>query len=152
MKNIFEIYVFTDIAKNPPNISGYSNYHHKPVDIKEKLDKVSKVNRTFYEFYQEIQKIICSTRDLHLMIKAHETPKGIKFATYQAFLPFNFQVRKDTKGNYKIFIIKNIYYNETSQKNKEIINSHLEIPLKKINYLDPFEYIQNWSKYRLTKN
>ena len=152
LKNIFELYVFTDIAKNPPNFPDYPNYHHKAIDLKEELDKVSKINRTFYEFYQEIQKILTSTKDLHLQIFANETPKGIKFSTYRATLPFNFEIRKDARGKYKIFIIKNIHFGKASAEDKYQIESHLEIPLKKINDIDPFEYIQNWSKYRQTKN
>ena len=31
-------------------------------------------------------------------------------------------------------------------------NARLQIPLKTINDMDPFDYIQNWSKYRQTKN
>ena len=43
---------------------------------------MSKSNRKFYEFYQEIEKILTSTRDLHFNIYAHQTPKGIKFGQY----------------------------------------------------------------------
>ena len=54
LKDLLEIYVYTDIAKNPPIIKNYTNYHHKPIDLKAELDKISKSNRKFYEFYQEI--------------------------------------------------------------------------------------------------
>ena len=39
-----------------------------------------------------------------------------------------------------------------NSNNKKFFDAHLEIPLRKINDIDPFEYIQNWSKYRQTKN
>ena len=152
LKNIFEIYVYTDIAQNPPEIPGYPNYHHKPINLKTELDKVSKVNRKFYEFYQDIQKILTSTKDLHFGIYTFKTPKGIQFSKYFAYLPFNFEVRKIDNGQYKIFIKKNKYYNDLNSNDKKFFDAHLEIPLRKINDIDPFEYIQNWSKYRQTKN
>ena len=89
---------------------------------------------------------------MHIKIFGNETPKGIKFSTYTATLPFNFEVRKDAEGKYKIFIIKNKHFGKANAEDKYQIESHLEIPLKKINDIDPFEYIQNWSKYRQTKN
>ena len=83
---------------------------HKPFNLKGELDKVSKVNRKFYEFYQEIQKILTSTKDLHFNIYAHQTPKGIQFGQYSTVIPFNFEVRKSDNGQYKIFITKKKYY------------------------------------------
>ena len=94
LKDLLDIYVYIDIAKNPPNIENYPNYHHRPIDLKAELDKVSKSNRKFYEFYQEIEKILTSTRDLHFNIYAHQTPKGIKFGQYFVALPFNFILKK----------------------------------------------------------
>ena len=152
LKDILDLYVYYDIAKNPPEISGYPNYHHKPVDLKGELDKVSKVNRKFYEFYQEIQKILTSTKDLHLNIYAHQTPKGIQFGQYSTVIPFNFEVRKSDNGQYKIFITKNQYYDLLFPDQMQFFDRRLEIPLKAINDMDPFDYIQNWSEYRQTKN
>ena len=39
-----------------------------------------------------------------------------------------------------------------SKNEQDFINSHSEIPLKYINNMDPFDYIQNWSRFRKTKN
>ena len=72
---LINLYLYSDITKNPPEISGYPNYHNKQVDLKGELDKVSKVNRKFYEFYKEIQKILTSIKDLHFNIYVHETSK-----------------------------------------------------------------------------
>ena len=93
-----------------------------------------------------------STRDLHFNIYAHQTPKGIQFGQYIAALPFNFEVRKDAEGNHKIFIKKNDFTDKLSISDQNFIESHLNIPLKAINDINPFDYIQNWSKYRQTKN
>ena len=152
LKDVLEIYVYSDIAKNPPEIDGYPNYHHKPIDLKGELDKVSKVKRKFYEFYQEIEQILRSTKDLHFNIYAHQTPKGIQFGQYLAVLPFNFEVRKNDNGQYKIFIKKNSFFDRLSSSQKDFFEAHLDIPLRKINDIDPFDYIQNWSKYKQAKN
>ena len=152
LKDVFEIYVYSDIAKNPPIIENEPNYHHKPINFQEELDKISIHNRKFYEFYQEIQKILTSTRDLHFSIVAHKTPKGIPFAYYEASLPFNFEIRKDNKGKFRIFIKENLTIKKYDNDTQNFIYSHLNIPLKTINDIEPFEYIQNWSQYRRTKN
>ena len=146
------LYVYFDIAKNPPPIKNKSNYHHKPIDLKEELSKVSIKNRKFYEFYQEIQKILTATRDLHFNILAHQTHKGIKFSQYNVYLPLNFDIRKDDNNNFRVFIKKNKFTENATISDQNFINSHLNIPLKKINGIDPFDYIQNWSKYKQTKN
>ena len=151
LENLLEYYVYLDIAKNPPEIEGYPNYHHKGIDLKEELSKVSTKNRKFYEFYQEITKIIDSPRDDHLAIWAYKTPGGIKFDQYIVHLPFDFII-KEYNGTHRIFINSNGYINEYSQNVRQFIYSHLEIPLKYINDIDPFEYIQYWSKSRRLKN
>jgi hypothetical protein len=56
-----------------------------PKDIFTTLNSVNKLlhiktdNRTFYEFYQEIMKIITATKDYHISIYSVNTPKGIQF-------------------------------------------------------------------------
>ena len=151
LKNVFELYVFTDIAKNPPEISNIPNYHHPKINIQEELSKISTENRYFYEFYQELMKILTSTKDLHLSITSYKTPKGIPFQQYGAALPFNFIIKK-VEGKYKIFINKNNYFSKFEQSVQNFINDHLNIPIKTINDIDPFDYIQNWSKFKATKN
>ena len=69
----------------------------------------------------------------------------------QAYLPFNFII-DDYNGEKRIFIQKNQYFNDFDSNIQTNINSHLNIPLKKINNIDPFDYIQNWSQFVSTKN
>ena len=92
MQEIFEIYVYTDIAKNPPKINGDPNYHHEKINIKERLSKIITKNRYFYEFYQEIELILSSVRDGHLNIVAKETPLLTQISQYHAVLPFDFKI------------------------------------------------------------
>ena len=87
LKELFEIYVYSDIAKKPPEINGHPNYHHEKIDFQERLNNVSPNNRKFYEFYQEIEMIFATVKDQHLKIYADETPNGIKFSEYNCKRP-----------------------------------------------------------------
>ena len=146
---ILDLYVYTDIAKNPPVINGISNYHHRPIDLIAEIENMKTINRTFYEFYQELQSILLAVRDNHFNIYSIETPNKIQFGQYLAKLPFNFVI-KDYHGTNKIFIQKSGYYSDFPYYHK-FIDSHLDIPIKSINDIDPFDYIQNW-KFQKLKN
>jgi len=156
LKEVFELYVFTDIAKNPPIIEGYPNYHHEPIDIQKSLENINSENRYFYEFYQEVRKILTATKDIHLTITSFKTPKGIVFEQYGASLPFNFIIKNsknDTEeGEFKMYIVPNNYINKYEESYQKFIKDHLDIPLKTIDDQDPFDYIQNWSKFTAAKN
>ena len=146
---ILDIYIYTDIAKNPPKINDISNYHHRPIDLISEIEKMETVNRTFYEFYQELKTILLTVRDYHFDIYSFETPNKIKFGQYMAVLPFNFVI-KDYDGINRIFIEKNGFY-KSFPNQQNFIDSHLDIPIKSINDIDPFDYIQNW-KFQKVKN
>ena len=147
--NYLDLYVYLDIAKNPPIIQGFPNYHHRKVDLKEEIKNVNINNRKFYEFYQEIEKILTATRDLHFSITCFQYNNV--FFDQQAYLPFNFII-DDYNGEKRVFIQKNQYFNDFDSNIQNDINSHLDIPIKKINNIDPFDYIQNWSQFSSAKN
>ena len=150
-KDLFQFYVYSDIAKNPPEIKGISNYHHEKINFDKELDGVSVTNRKFYEFYQELQMILGKVKDGHLNVVANLTPMLSKFKYYYAFIPFNFII-KQYKSKYRIFIEKNSFEIYYEQKVIEFIEKYKEYPLKYINGIDAFDYIQNWSKFRGFKN
>ena len=104
LKDLFELHVFTDIAKNPPIIDGHPNYHHERIDIQETLENIQTENRHPYEFYQEVMKILTATKYIHLSIFSYKTPKGIIFEQYFALLPFNFVIKNDTQNREYKFI------------------------------------------------
>jgi len=164
---VFDAYVFTEIATNPPKVLEHSNYHHKEINLKEELNKVQKTNRKFYEFYQEIKKILTSPRDLHFDVALtkfeNNNNVNILFNQYNAILPFDFCIKKYEDSNeFRVFIEINIenyqsYFNNFQNINqKENINNflidHLNIPIKSINNMNPFDYIQNWNKFGRCKN
>ena len=151
LQELFESYIYVDIAQNPPDI-GIPNYHHRKINLIEELGNISFENRKFYEFYQEIESVLCAVKDGHLAINAVETPSGIQFFEYWAIIPFRYIVR-DYKGNKRVFItIREDYINFYDNHTQNFIRSHLEIPIKTINDQDPIDYIQNWSPFVVVKN
>ena len=151
IKDILDIYVYTDIAQSPPKIQGDSNYHHKEINLKQEIEKISIINRNFYEFYQDLKMILDSVKDLHFNIFAKETPKLNLLYKYSASLPFNFVI-KELNNEYRVYIKKNNFLQNYDSTTQNFINAHFNIPLKTINDQDPFDYIQNWGKFRKTKN
>ena len=149
---MFDLYIYTDIAKNPPIIEGIENYHHRKIDIKKELKEVKTENRYFYEFQQEIMTIIATLKDLHLTLFASKSPKGIPFSQYIVALPLNFIIKQDKDKQFKIYIELNNLIFLYDEKIQRILQSCSNTPLKTINDMDPFDYIQTISKFRATKN
>ena len=162
LQNLVEGYVFSDIAQNPPEIKGHKNYHHRKINLAEELGNIEIYNRKFYEFYQDILKVLTTVKDNHFSIFTRDYLEGDsstkflighKLSNYRAILPFKFIIRL-YDGKYRLFIEKNDFTNRKlfTDETGKFINSHLNIPLKTINDVDPFDYIQNWSKFRKPKN
>ena len=83
-------------------------------------------------------------RDGHFEIWPYQAPKGIQIAQYCAYLPFFFVI-KEYNGKKRLFItVKESVIVEYDNKTQEFISNHLDIPIKTINDMDPFDYIQNW--------
>ena len=151
LQTLFKNYIYQDIAQNPPDI-GIPNYHHRKINLIKEIGSIPTENRKFYEFFQEIKLIISEVRDGHIDIFPFETPSGIDFKHYGAYLPFNY-VMKKYKGEIRLFIsIKNNFIMSYDNYTQEILKSHEEIPIKTINDKDPFDYIQNWSNLSLARN
>ena len=148
-------YIYLDIAKNPPEISGIPNYTHQPIDLIESLKDIDTKDRIFYEFYQEIKEILGIPRDGHLKIFGNSTPKGFKFNYMTACLPFKYYVDKNENHEAKIYIK---YFEDCGVHLEEKIRrkirniSDSKIALHFIKLQNPFDYIQNWGKYRLVRS
>ena len=101
-------------------------------------------------------KILTATKDIHLNLYSYKTPNGIPFTQYQVLLPFNYVIKKDNNNDeeeeFKVYIEANDNIKHYSESDKKFIKDHIKIPLRSINDMDPFDYIQNWSKFRATKN
>ena len=133
--------------------------------MKGVISKVERKDRKFYEFYQEIKKILTSTKDLHFVVELtkykNKNNVDILFNQYNAFLPFDFAV-KEYNGEFRVFIeinhenypgyIEDIQNKIQVENLKKFLEDHSEIPIKSINNMDPFDYIQNWNKFGGCKN
>ena len=98
-----------------------------------------------------MQKIVTVTKDLHFSIEAFNTPSGYRIYYYMAFLPFVFEIREYNKEQ-RLFIKKGDYFALFDEDVRQFVESHLNIPIKTINDIDPFEFIQNWSLFSSCKN
>ena len=148
IKNALNYYIYFDIAQNPPEFPDYPNYHHRKINLKDEIGKISTKNRKYYELYQEIESILGTTKDLHFSILSYETNNKVQFGQYMVKLPFKFIIKKYGENNdTRLFITKNDNIKDLDDDIKKFIDSHLDQPIKSINDLDPFDYIQNWSKF-----
>ena len=148
IKNALNYYIYFDIAQNPPEFPDYPNYHHRKINLKDEIGKISTKNRKYYELYKEIESILGTTKDLHFSILSYETNNKVQFGQYMVKLPFKFIIKKYGENNdTRLFITKNDNIKDLDDDIKKFIDSHLDQPIKSINDLDPFDYIQNWSKF-----
>jgi hypothetical protein len=56
-------YIFLEFLKSPIQPKGYSDYI-PTVDLIKELNEINTTNRTFYEFYRDMQKILAKARDV----------------------------------------------------------------------------------------
>ena len=140
-------YAFNDIAKNPPQ--PYTNYHTK-VDIQERLKKIDVTKLNAYELYQSISNALSDLKDPHIRIFF----KDFDFTDFMILGPFQYEI-KEYQGKQRLFAkCLNEYYLESfkldgkvDDKLKEYCkknNNNIPYPIKSINDLDPFEYINNF--------
>ena len=152
IQETLELYVYLDIAQNPPDVVGIPNYHHRKINLTDELGNMQTENRTFYEFYQEIKTILSVVRDGHFEIASFRTPLNTYFYNYLAVIPIKFYV-KEYNNEKRLFIEINENYIGLFTKETEVfLREHVDIPLKTINNIDPIDYIQNWSHYNPVKN
>ena len=146
---INDVYIYSDFHKAPIK-SKYGNSYVEEVDLVKELNDVDKNNRTFYDFYRDIQIIISKARDGHLSIFTSNTQNNKDLSNYYFCLPFYFTVDEDIENNeakngYLTFYSKENYYypcnSGYSKEDLEIISLLQGSKIKTINDLNPFEYI-----------
>ena len=147
-------YIYLDYAKNPKQPEGFDDYFEK-VDFIKDLEEIKTKDRTYYEFYRDIREALGKFKDYHLNIVSEFSPEGVDLSKSIAFVPFSFNIKKDTENKAKLYIeplpadVKQ-FFPELEQKLKEL----QEIPLTSINGSDPFNYIQYFigNKFFQSKN
>ena len=133
---IKNIYPYEDINKNPPN-----KEYYKTIDIISELNKINTENRTFYEFYREIRKVLTNLRDGNIRIFISRTPKSlIDLSNVQFLSQINFKIE-----NKQLFIVLvEAVKRKFSLYLERIIQRNINNPIKLINGKNPFDFIQNY--------
>ena len=146
---IQEGYIYLDFLKAPKQPKGKENYITK-VDLISELNNINTTNRTFYDFYGDIQEVLIKARDNHFVIIANEKT-DIYFHYF--CIPFYFYVKEVLDENGKVndtYLTIKEYFNYCPYNySEEIFNKIKELGEKKIlkiNGLGPYEYLDEMSK------
>ena len=143
-----EVYTFNEISKNPPQPKYDKNYYKK-INLQEQLKNINTNNITKYQFYQEIRKIIDSLGDYHVSMKLSNS---YPFELLYFSDPFIFKIRH-YENKARIFgefrFSQEVYeyfpnYDDNNDTIYDIIKRNLNVPIKSINGVDPFEFITNF--------
>ena len=146
---IKEGYVYLDFLKAPKQPQGKEGYIPK-VDLIEELENINKTNRTFFDFYADIQNVLSKTRDGHFGITVNEM-SDLYFHFY--CLPFYVYVKEVLDENNRtndtyLTIEENTefcsegYSEETLNKTKELNGKKI----LQINGMEPYSYLEEMSK------
>ena len=88
---IKEGYVYSDFLKAPKQPKPD---YFKKMDIIKELEDINTTNRTFYDFYGDIQRIIGNTEDGHFAFVSIETPNKTVLYDYYFCIPFLYYVKE----------------------------------------------------------
>ena len=146
-----EGYVYLDFLKSPKQPEGYDDYIPK-VDLISELNSINKKNRTFYDFYRDIENVLEKTRDGHFNIYARITPNNFLLNSSYFCIPFLYSLieTNDEKGEVNGAYLA-IEPNDACKEGytNETLNKIIELKGKKIisiNNIEPYEYFDEMSK------
>ena len=144
-----EGYIYLDFVKAPKQPDGKNDYIPK-VDLIEELTNINKTNRTFFDFYADIQNVLEKTRDGHFSITANGK-KDINF--YYYCLPFKVYVKEvfdeTNKVNDTYLALQERINSCPNGYPEELLNKIKELDGKKIlqiNGMEPYEYLEEFGK------
>ena len=130
-----DYYVFYDIEK--------STYGQK-FDIIKDLKEVNIINTNFYTFITDVKKIIRKPKDAHLDFYSSI------LLQYFYFSPIQYYISTENNNNYLKYYTINTTLN--NYKNKNEIKKYEGKIIKSINNQDPFDYIENFGKYKIVRD
>ena len=142
-----EIYTFNELSKNPPQPEFDNNYYNK-INLQEQLRNIDTNNINKYQFFQEIRKIIDSLGDYHVSMKLlNSYPLELLYFSD----PLIFKIKK-YENKSRIFgefrFSQEVYdyfpNNDNNDTLFDIIKRNLNVPIKSINGVNPFEFITNF--------
>lgn len=101
-------------------------------------------DRTYYDFFRDIRRILGIIKDGHLNIAALKSPNGYELQRMSMCLPFQFYIKGENRADAKIYIKKyDECFNFFDQEVQDFVIKYENKYLKQINNTDPFEFIQN---------
>ena len=143
-KLIEDAYVYYDFFKNPKQPDGMPKYF-STIDFTNELNNINKTNRTYFEFYRDIENILEKSNDDHLNIYGFRTPKSFKFNEYYYCIPFKYELKENgdeinnPELNIKLINQCNEGYTEQEINN---VKKFLGKKITKINGDNPFDYLE----------
>ena len=148
---INDSYIFLDFLKAPKK--SRPDYFTK-MNLIEELNDINRTNRTFYDFYGDIQNVLGKTEDSHFLFYATKTPNNISLYDNYFCIPFYYYVYEifdeDNITVKETYLTINPYNNDCQHKySKETLNKINELAGKKIisiNNLNPFVYLEKIGK------
>ena len=134
-------YAFNDISKNPPQPS--KNYH-SIVDIQEKLNEINvKDIKNAYDFFRKISKVFSDLKDPHIRLFFNDC-----FFNYFFIVgPFDYYIR-EYESRPRVFAkclsFAGSFEVEGDISLQDFCYDKNKYPVKSINKLDPFDYINQF--------
>ena len=142
-----DAYVYNDFLKVPKDSQNKSNLDYFPhVDLIEELNKINKKNRTFLDFYRDLESVLGKSKDGHLNIYADYSPRFFQLNAFYYCIPFKYMVK--VNGTFFSFFLqytdtcKDGYTKETINKIKSYNNKRII----SINNMNPIKYLDNIGK------
>ena len=141
-----DAYVYTDFLKAPKESQNKNNSDYFPnVDLIEELNKINKKNRTFLDFYRDLEDVLGKSKDGHLNIYAYNSPRFFQLNAFYYCIPFKYNVKLN--GTFQFFLqytnnCKDGYTNEIINKTKSFDNKGII----SINNMKPVQYLDTIGK------
>jgi len=141
LERIGDVYIYTDIAKNPPdNPPGYFNQ----VDYDKEFDKLKATfssSSVVADVYRATQKFINAFRDGHFYVTVESTNNEYNniFNSVIAKLPFDVEISGDNDNKVVKFADADCKYMEACDTIDDMYESGYAI--ESINGQDPFEFL-----------
>ena len=144
-------YVYQDFLKSPKKPEGYDAYLPE-VDLIKELNNINTSNRTFYDFYRDIQTILEKAMDGHFSIYALKTPNNFELRTSYFCIPFRYYINeifdenKEVNDTYLSIEPINFCKEKFSEEILRTISNLKGKKIISINGLEPYKYLEDMGK------
>ena len=147
---LMDYYAYINILKSPPEVNGSAYFKKVDViqDLKNLRENVTQNTPNFYDFYQDIMKIIDSTMDYHILFGyvGQKEPFSL-LNTMFVCSPIVYNIQNNKNVLVDVNSLVAVYSGGTIQvENAEIISANYKdgISVEKINGINIFDYIRDF--------